>query len=188
MSIELVGKIFENGEEIKAAELLVWLCLAERANKNTNECFPSIADTARRCRFHRRYVQEIIRALEKQGRIKTVFRQGHSAIYEVYAFTSQESPQGAHPSAPPLLEISRTPVHPFAHQGASPAHPRAPLAHQGAPVTVIEPSSEPCNEPEEDIIKRRPLTPSEMAHYKARNAWGPLVRLNAEHGLPNIGD
>ncbi|MBN1439533.1 MAG: helix-turn-helix domain-containing protein [Anaerolineales bacterium] len=43
------------------------------------------------------------------------------------------------------------------------------------------------NETEEEIVKRRPLTPSELGRYKARGVWGPLARLEAEHGSQNIG-
>jgi len=65
---DAVYKKFKGSKRNKA----ILLALADRADKDRWECYPSVADTARRTGYCDRSVQEALRALEAEGAIECI--------------------------------------------------------------------------------------------------------------------
>jgi len=66
---------------VSGAALLVLLALADHAQDETGEAWPSIAHLSRKTRMNQRRVQRCLRRLEQLGEIRTVPRSGHSSMY-----------------------------------------------------------------------------------------------------------
>jgi len=68
------------------SELLVLLLIANHANDETQECWPSIETLAREARMTTRSVQRIVRRLEESGELQVELNaapQGRSNLYRV---------------------------------------------------------------------------------------------------------
>jgi len=136
MSIRVMTWVWDNSP-VGGSERLLLLAIADCANDEGGNAWPSIATLARKCRIDGRTVQRIIRRLADAGHLTVVASAGGrgSNVYTVVMG------QGGQSSTPPAD------CHP--RQGATggtatPPHPRqaarAPLAQLRHP-NVIEPSS-----------------------------------------------
>ena len=70
MSIRYVATVLDKLSDLSASDTLVLVALADYANDDTRQCWPSIATIARRARFTERGVQKRLRSLEKRGLIE----------------------------------------------------------------------------------------------------------------------
>ena len=64
MSIHVMAPVFET--DLSAMEKLVLLCLADHANDDGANAYPSVNRLSARCSLSRRAVQKILRRLEKR--------------------------------------------------------------------------------------------------------------------------
>lgn len=71
MTIAAIDAVYDNykGSKKKHAVLLA---LADRADKDKWECYPSVADTSRRSKYCERSVQVALRELEEEGAIECI--------------------------------------------------------------------------------------------------------------------
>lgn len=107
----------------------VLISLADNAN-DQGECFPSIARICERTCLSERAVQEAIGWLERRGALSRSMQAGRSTVYTLRPAGYQTPASGAPPQqAHPRAKCTTPPQQ---------AHP-TPAA--GAPITVIEPSS-----------------------------------------------
>ncbi|MCI0560407.1 MAG: helix-turn-helix domain-containing protein [Nitrososphaera sp.] len=75
MSIKIMNEVWKYSTA-KASDLLVLLSIADSANEETREAFPSIKQISNKTRLSSRQVQYSLRRLEKSGELKTVFEGG----------------------------------------------------------------------------------------------------------------
>src|SRR5438132_11288666 len=62
--------------QASGGDRLVLLALADSANADTRECWPSLARIAERCRLSVRQTQRALRRVEEAGEVSTVVGQG----------------------------------------------------------------------------------------------------------------
>ena len=70
--------------DLAAGEKLVLLALADQANDEGRQCWPSVATIAKRSGQGERTVRRILRALEKKGHLTAKHRDGASSQYHVH--------------------------------------------------------------------------------------------------------
>ena len=71
MSARLVSAVWEYSSHSRG-ELLVLLALADNADTDTGQCFPSVRYLAEKTRLTRRAVQYAIRSLEQSGEVEII--------------------------------------------------------------------------------------------------------------------
>jgi len=96
MSIAHYKHIWSNYPEIKGSQKLVLLALAEFANEDNNECWPSIARLSEMTGLKDRQVQNILRELKEDGYIEIEVNHGRKNT-NVYRLTMKEKVQSSAP-------------------------------------------------------------------------------------------
>jgi predicted transcriptional regulator len=91
MSIKLMERVWAHSRA-KGGELLVMLALADFANKETGESWPSIETLAEKARLTDRQTQRILNELEKAGEISRVRSNGGRNRRNRYVITVNENP------------------------------------------------------------------------------------------------
>ena len=119
---------------VGGTERLVLLALADCANDEGRECWPSIATLARKCRVDTRTVQRVIRRLADGGHVEILPSPGGRAANR-YAVTMDGYPQprqSATPGNPPPRQDA---IPPLAQVPGQPRHSYATRT----PLNVLEP-------------------------------------------------
>lgn len=122
----------------KATRRLVLVALADRMNEKL-ECWPSVADIAKRCGINARYVQLILNELVESGELVRESRPGKKGnSTNLYRLTLA----GVNPASP---------LNPASPHGCSPFHPPpesrfTPGVNPASPGTLSEPQIEPPKE------------------------------------------
>lgn len=112
MSVEIISMVWKSSKQ-KGSHLLLMAALADFSNQE-GWCWPSNESLCQRTRMKRRYVQQMLLDLQKDGEITINERPGKSNYYRVH-------PEGGvHPSAR-VQQDAR--VHPSAGEGCSGVHP-----------------------------------------------------------------
>ncbi len=182
-------------ENLSPTQKLVLLSLADNAN-DQGECYPSMAQIARRTCLTDRAVRSAVRSLEELGIVRSVARSGTSTVYfltiptpepdsapEGHSARNQIPPTPEPDSAPPRKDVPPTPE----RRSAKPSLNRQ-LNRQG---TVNRPECVP-----EDVwsdfiairkAKRAPLTATALSGIereaeKAGMALPDAIRMCCERG------
>ncbi len=88
MSVEAQKTVWDSTVDYKGTKMLVLLSIAERANKDTWKCWPSVTDIARRCRTTRRTVFKLLKEIEEDGYISRSHKERgecHSSMFTLHA-------------------------------------------------------------------------------------------------------
>lgn len=143
MSIKWVSTVWDQATRVKGTPLLVLLCLADHAQDETGECWPSVARLAQRTRVSERAVQSALTGLEERGYIARDMRPGHSTIYRLLEHQGGEAGFTPAESAPP----------PIFTTGGEAGFTIG--VKQASPRTVIEPSVE--SSPRDGVVVEHSL-------------------------------
>lgn len=130
MSIRWMTKVWDEALELEGTPLLVALCIADHAQDESGEAWPSVARIASRVRVTERAVYRALQTVEEAGWVERVARPGQSNIYRMVTPTPDASVTPEQMS--PLTPASPTP-------DASVTPPLTPAS----PRTIREPSLEP---------------------------------------------
>lgn len=71
MSIRYIAAVLDSLSSLNATDTLLLVALADYADDDTRQCFPSVKTLARRARCDRRTVQRRLRSLEERGYLET---------------------------------------------------------------------------------------------------------------------
>ncbi len=96
MSIKHYKHVWSNYPEVKGSHKLVLLALAEFANEESNECWPSIARLSEMTGLKDRQVQNLLRELKTDGYIEIETNYGRNST-NVYKLTMTEKVQSTAP-------------------------------------------------------------------------------------------
>lgn len=96
MSIKHYKHVWTNYPEVKGSHKLILLALAEFANEENNECWPSIARLSEMTGLKDRQVQNLLRDLEADGYVSIETNHGRKST-NVYKFTMAEKVQSTAP-------------------------------------------------------------------------------------------
>lgn len=131
MSVKLMSAVW--AVDLSLPEKLVLLALADSAN-DEGMCWPSVTSLYKKCSLSERAVRQAVGSLEAKGHLTIHQRTGRSNYYTVHPLhdvhpctectPAPDAPTPAPDAPPPLHTVHLTPA------------PRAPI-------TIIEPSSEP---------------------------------------------
>lgn len=137
MSIKVMEWVW-NHSDARDGQLLVLLAIADNANHDGGNAFPSIAELSRKSRLSQRGVQYALRGLEESGNIVTSHQAGPGGCnqYRVVMTPADIAPPHAD-SAPPADIAGVQSVTPGGEAHCTP--PVQPTA----PVTVLEPTTNP---------------------------------------------
>lgn len=85
MSIKISTRVWED-RSLKSTELLLMLALADNADENTRQCFPSVDYLAAKIRKSRRNVQDTIQNLVSDGKIVVTLNAGRNGtnVYTLF--------------------------------------------------------------------------------------------------------
>lgn len=75
MAVSAYTYVWENSKQ-SGSKLVVMLALADYANPETGECWPSVETLAEKCRMTTRYLRTILNALQKDGEVKRIHGAG----------------------------------------------------------------------------------------------------------------
>lgn len=132
MSVKLMSVVWEMA--LQPTKKFVLLALADCANDVGTGCFPSVPTIAKKCSLSIRIVRKCIGELAEGGHITIQERSGRSSTYSIHPGTSCTR----EPDAP--LHLVPTPP---ARGAGVPRHVVQATPARRAPITIIEPSSEP---------------------------------------------
>lgn len=134
MSVEVTFPVWKWSKQ-KGARLLLLVAIADYANAE-GIAWPSIASLSKRIRMSTRYVQIMLREIEKDGELEIVKRTQTSNVYRVrIKQPPMEQLPGELEFAPPLQPASPAPEPGFA-KGANPASPN-PLGNRNRTVSDV---------------------------------------------------
>ena len=145
MSVKIMGQMWE--VQVTQRDLLVLLALADHADHNGNNAFPSIPLLAWKIGAAENTVRRALRRLEKMGVIEAKPRPGKSTVYSIY-------PERA-PQKPPFKTVD--PSHSYGTPSKLEPLPRHEKKKRGTPTT---PSAKSEHEPsikEPSTLLERPL-------------------------------
>lgn len=121
MSVRLTSAVWDL--PIPATEKLVLMCLADFANDDGGDCWPSVSTIARRCSKGERTVQGAIKWLTDNGYLKANLRDGKSSEYTVnprnFCTPAEIAPRRKQRRPPQLLQetpATSAPYPPENHQ------------------------------------------------------------------------
>lgn len=122
-------KVWDEALELQGTPLIVLLCIADHAQDETGEAWPSIARICHRTRRSERSVYEALQVIEDAGWVERVARPGRSNVYRL---------------TDPTPAADRTPAEsaPLRETAPTPAVDRTPPLRETAPITIKEPPSE----------------------------------------------
>lgn len=136
MSIKVMTRVWEHAD-CKGSELLVLLAMADFADDEGGNVFPSVATLAAKARLAERSIQYILRRLEGRGFIEMeeAERQHQARRYRVVV--AGPGVQSLHPSETPGVQDETS-------RGAE-------SGHSGVQMVAPKPSEEPPEEPSDSI-------------------------------------
>ena len=150
MSISLMTDVWKL--TLQAPRKMVLLALADNANDEGSECWPSIAKLVEKCSMSERAVQGHLAALEEDGYIKRHERLGRSNKFTIHVdrirlellskVKASAAPPTKVPDLPPQI-LHPSPSNPHGiHTPAESAPPQDlhPTPADSAPITTKEPS------------------------------------------------
>ena len=82
LSVKLMSVVWEL--DLPPSEKLVLLALADQANDEGRQCWPSLANIARRSGQNERTVRRALRSLEEKGHLEAIQRTGTSSQYHLH--------------------------------------------------------------------------------------------------------
>jgi DNA-binding transcriptional ArsR family regulator len=156
MSISLMTDVWKLS--LQASRKMVLLALADNANDEGTDCWPSVGKLVEKCSMSERAVQGHLAALEEDGYIKRHERLGRSNKFTIYidrirlellkkakalADASAESAPSAAGDKIPPQNLHPSPSNPHGiHTPAdsAPPHGMHPTPAESAPITTREPS------------------------------------------------
>lgn len=180
MSIKVMEWVWNNSSA-RDGQLLVLLAIADNANHEGNNAFPSIAELSRKSRLSQRGVRYALRGLEESGSIVTSVQAGPGGCNRYRVVMDP-----AETAAPPADIAGGQSVQGgnMAQQGGQSVTDEV---SQIAPVTVLEPTTNPKNktsdEPTRDDVERlcQHLSDRIVDNGSRRptttNAWRKAARL-----------
>lgn len=121
--------IWDEATELEGTPLLVALCIADHAQDESGEAWPSIARICTRVRRSERAVYEALAVVEESGWMERIARPGRSNVYRMLL---------------PTPAVGRTPAEsaPLRETAPTPAVDRTPPLRPTAPITINEPPLE----------------------------------------------
>lgn len=154
MSIDLFALAWKVNFPGKPLKKLVLLSLADQANDRDDHCWPTYETIARRCGMSRRTAITTIAQLEREGFIRRVARYKVGGLHTSNAFwinratmeaaVSSDNGEAASPQPAPMVNVDH-------HNGAAGSPSLVIDVHPNgdppAPRTLIEPPTEPKEEP-----------------------------------------
>jgi hypothetical protein len=143
VSIKWMTKVWDEALALQGTPLIVLLCIADHAQDDTGEAWPSIARICHRTRRSERAVFRALDTIEEAGWVERVARPGQSNIYRMIDPATPVASVTPAESAP-LSPASPTPVTSVTPP-LSPAAPRTirePSVTQDAAPSPTEPPSE----------------------------------------------
>ena len=97
MSIRLMAAVFD--QDLPSTEKLVLLAMADHADDNGRNCFPSIPRIARKASMTRRGVQKVLRRLQEKNRIRPHGQRPDGSVeYEITLEGGERYSRGEHGS------------------------------------------------------------------------------------------
>jgi hypothetical protein len=133
--------VWDEATELEGTSLLVALCIADHAQDESGEAWPSVARICARVRRSERAVFRALETIEEAGWVERITRPGQSNVYRLHRPTPATSDTPA--ESAPLSPASPTP-------DASVTPPLPPAS----PITIKEPPLEPDAAP--DQVGREP--------------------------------
>lgn len=121
-------KVWDEATELEGTALLVALCIADHAQDETGEAWPSIARIAHRVRRSERAVFRALDEIESAGWVERVQRPGQSTVYRMRTPDTSVTPADSAPLTP---------------ASPTPAVDVTPPLTPASPITIREPSLEP---------------------------------------------
>lgn len=144
MSIKLMTKVWEHGPQ-NQNEMIVLLCLADRADLESAECYPSVGSVADRCRLSKRGTRQIMRRLEDKGWLETNFEGGRKTnTYRINKAKLTPSSPPERDSAPQGDPPESGSAHPRNEESG---HPGTQDSGQPGTQDSAKPSREPSSKP-----------------------------------------
>jgi hypothetical protein len=171
MSFKVVEWVLDHSES-EGSVRLVMLALAENADQDTGECYPSLATVARRTRLSERRARSSIRAAEEAGELSVELRAGigpHGGHRtNVYTFTRYLAERGDDSSPH------------FAESGDAGGRVRGRTRSSEGTLAVGKPSVEPSENQNtrESLtllpVEPEPSTPRASESHETRRARDPV--------------
>lgn len=129
MSLKWMTKVWDEALAVQGTPLVVLLCIADHAQDDTGEAWPSIARIAHRTRRSERAVFKALGVIEEAGWIERINRPGHSTVYRMLDPLTPDATFTPARSSP-LTPASPTPDATF----TPPLTPRSPITTNEPPM------------------------------------------------------
>jgi biotin operon repressor len=146
--------------DLASTDKLVLLALADNANDD-GTCWPSIRKIAEKSSLSERAVQNAISRLRDAGKLQITERYGRSNLFTITP-AGNAPPQEMHPAPNAPTPAADAP---------SPPHVVRPGGARGAPITIIESSSESSREPSRTTARKGRASPDPLEFFDLKIAY-----------------